>query len=278
MRVDKHTTTWIVDQDTAQRLVNSPYFVSSNELTEDCVEVTLRKKWTSCRMPRQIGLMIYQLAKLELLRMYYDLIDTFVPRNRFQAQITDTDSIYISLAGTSLRECVKPERLRQYDRVVRNWMPQDLCDAHYDERQRVRERGEDDSTFLGDGKCCQDARAFQRRTLGLWKVECESDAIIALAPKAYVCYNFLDSDNPNHNNTSTVKTSHKGVQASNMLNAKHFAGVLHTRDHKHFINRGIKLCPDKLMRTYRQEKRGLSYLYTKREVLDDGISTIPLKI
>jgi hypothetical protein len=32
------------------------------------------------------------------------------------------------------------------------------------------------------------------------------------------------------------------------------------------------------MNTYEQQKKGLSYIYNKRILLDDGISTIPLNI
>ncbi len=41
-----------------------------------------------------------------------------------------------------------------------------------------------------------------------------------------------------------------------------------------FSEYGIEIF--KLMNTYEQSKRGLSYIYNKRILLDDWISTIPL--
>ena len=35
---------------------------------------------------------------------------------------------------------------------------------------------------------------------------------------------------------------------------------------------------DNTMYSYEQTRRGLSYLYTKRLVLDDGVSTVPLAL
>ena len=47
---------------------------------------------------------------------------------------------------------------------------------------------------------------------------------------------------------------------------------------KYIINRGIKRDLDAQMKTYKQEKCRLSFLYTKRRVLRDGISNCPLDL
>ena len=280
MRLDRHTEVRIVDRETATRVVNNPHFLECRQINEDTYEITMRKRYVSCRMPRQVGLMVYSLAKRELLRCYYDLLDKYIPRNMFQPILTDTDSIYIALAAPSLRSAVNPDLRPEFDREVRKWMPQRLCDYHYNERQQARESGDRtaDEDFSAVHKCCDDVRRFQKRTLGLWKVECEADAVIALAPKSYICFNH--STDGTEDILETVKKSHKGVQpANNPLTARDYWRVMDSMKPHYVINRGIRLDQTKkLMRTYRQEKRGLSYLYVKRKVLDDGISTLPLDL
>jgi hypothetical protein len=43
------------------------------------------------------------------------------------------------------------------------------------------------------------------------------------------------------------------------------------------VNQGFRYVNGS-MNTYEQQKKGLSYIYNKRILLDDGISTIPLNI
>ena len=292
MRTDKHHQVSIVDRETAMRAINNPFFIDLTQFDSNTYELRLRKRYVSADQPRQVGLMVYQLAKKELLSMYYDLIDKYIDRADFQLQLCDTDSLYISLSGPSLRACVRPHLRLAFDREVRRWMPQYQCEQHFEERQRARELGHDDEddeleqqARSGEMACCESVRKKHKRTLGLWKVECESDAIIALAPKSYHCFNLVDPDqsDPNlpliHGKAfKGIKTSCKGVQKTNELTAADYYRVMDSKQAKYIINRGIKKDLDAQMKTYKQEKRGLSYLYTKRRVLRDGISTRPLKL
>ena len=287
MRVDRHTTTLIVDRNTAMRAVNNPFFVENTRINEDTYELRLRKRRVASCQPRQIGLMVYSLAKKELLSCYFNLIDKYIARENFQLILCDTDSIYLGLSGPSLRACVRPDMVAEFDQEIRRWMPQYYCERHYAERQVAWNRGQDDeSEYRGGGaaQCCLEVQKYQRRTPGLWKVECAADAVIALAPKCYTCFNFASEDLAEDDTTwwsrklISVKSSHKGVQKSNVLTPYDFWSVQESTKPRYIINRGIKKDFDKQMKTYRQEKRGLSYLYTKRQVLSDGISTIPLQL
>ena len=278
MNIHKHTQVQIVDRQTAMRAVNSPYFLHLDHINDDTCELQMRKKFIPCKMPRQIGLMVYSYAKMYLLSFYYDLIAKYIPKHLHQCILTDTDSCYISLAAPSLRAAVKPELLPEYDQEIKNWMPQYLCDFHYQERQEARQRGEsNDSEFNVLQACCHEVKDYQKRTLGLWKVECVSDGVVALAPKSYACFNLPEEDVCDTN--KIVKLSHKGVQKSNNdLTAEDYWRVLDSTKPRYIVNRGMRLHGENTMRTYRLEKRGLSYLYTKRKVLADGISTIPLDL
>ena len=75
-----------------------------------------------------------------------------------------------------------------------------------------------------------------------------------------------------------IKFSCKGIQkANNNICYKKFKDVLFNNVHDVAINQGFRYIGG-VMKSYEQTKKGLSYVYCKRIVLDDGISTIPLNI
>ena len=281
MRTDKHTTSMVISPGQARRTINNPYFSDLHMVDARTFEVKFRRKWVSCKQPNQIGLFVYSYAKMFLLDMYYNFLDRFLPRGSWQGLITDTDSIYISQGETTLRECVKPELLNEFDDTLPSVMPVDLCPAHYRQRQEKRKRDESDDSVEPE-ECCERHLKYQKRTLGLWKVETSADAIVALAPKSYICYNLLENhegcDAPDTTET-VMKISCKGVQKKiNPLTARDYQKILQNSGSHYIVNRGLRLDHKKKMRTYSQHKRGLSYLYTKRKVLEDGISTAPLDL
>lgn len=111
--------------------------------------------------------------------------------------------------------------------------------------------------------------SFTNRTPGLFKVEMSATEIVALCAKTYVARNDEDG---------TKKVSSKGLsKRTNDFGVKDYAEVLATKVTASGVNYGIKKCKDHLIQ-YRQERSGLSYLYIKRQVLSDGISTIPLHL
>ena len=57
----------------------------------------------------QIGIAVYQLAKLRMLEFYYDFLDHYFDRRDFELIQMATDSNYIAKSGDSLEEIVKPE-------------------------------------------------------------------------------------------------------------------------------------------------------------------------
>ena len=69
----------------------------------------------------------------------------------------------------------------------------------------------------------------------------------------------------------------KGVNKAQFFNPmEHYEHVLGTKENFRACNEGIR-AKDQSMATYKQWKNALTYLYPKREVLDDGRSTRPLK-
>ena len=74
------------------------------------------------------------------------------------------------------------------------------------------------------------------------------------------------------------KFSCKGIQkAGNNVNYKKFEDVLFNKHEDKVLNKGFRYV-DGTMKSYEQNKKGLSYAYHKRIVQSNGITTKPLNI
>ena len=139
-------------------------------------------------------------------------------------------------------ELVKPHLRTEWDRLKSQWFPRTDTPEH---------------------------AAYDRRTPGLFKVEWEGDGFVGLAAKTYYCYNTTDP--------TLDKYSSKGVNRTLKLTRDHFLSVLRSKQPVQNTNRGF-ISRDRAVLTYSLKKDGLSYLYCKRKVLDDGISTTYLDV
>ena len=117
--------------------------------------------------------------------------------------------------------------------------------------------------------CCQARSKYDKRTPGLFKLEWQGDGMVALCSKTYYCFGEIEGD----------KLSCKGIQKKrNDLTKDQYLQVLETQKNGMGINKGFRAMPDGAVYTYVQTRHGLSYLYLKRKVLADGVSTVPLDI
>jgi hypothetical protein len=181
----------------------------------------------------------------------------------------DTDSAYMALAGDDFDSLVKPEMREEYERDKYNWFLRMDTKEHY---------------------------AFDKRVPGLFKPECVGKGIWALASKSYKVLLFDGEE----------KMSCKGIQQDNNMDVLGYdiygqvcmENIRHTVENKGFrilnnkqvsneydiasqeyINSNKdEFQKDRSIYTYSIMKTGLSNKYTKRVVLSDGVSTIPLSI
>ena len=117
-------------------------------------------------------------------------------------------------------------------------------------------------------ECCQKHKAYDKRTPGLFKVEAQGKAMIALCSKTYILKKHDDK----------VKFSCKGLNKAVLKKTfPSYQHVLQTGQTKSSTNQGFRT-RDNTIYTYQQSKAGLSYFYCKREVLQDGVHTRPLSI
>ena len=120
--------------------------------------------------------------------------------------------------------------------------------------------------------CCAQRFKKDKRTPGLFKLEYIGNSIIALGAKDYICYNQEKKIDVN------IKSATKGLSKRlNIQKSDRFMNVLRTKRCGSGLNRGFRV-QNHTMFTYEQERAGLSYLYIKRKVNSDRITTKPLNI
>ena len=185
----------------------------------------------------------------------------------------DTDSNYFAFSEDSIEKIIKPEMKEEYEKDKYNFLPSESKELH--------------PTFNVDGKPFT-MKQCEKRTPGLFKVECVKDKIIALCSKMYFCSNteeFCDccackklECKCEKKCSCNFKFSCKGIQKdNNNITYKKFENILHNKTHDMAKNQGFRYV-NGFMKTYEQEKKGLSYIYNKRILLSNGIDTIPLNI
>ena len=174
-----------------------------------------------------------------MLQFYYDFIDKYLNRSLYKINKTDTDSLYMSLTGNSVKELVPLEKRQAFEAEKCLWFvtPQ-----------------------APQGK----------RTPGLFKVEYTDTKMVSLCSKNYKSIEDTDY--------GTVKFSIRRVNKNQFDNPMtHYQETLETTATFRVTNLGIRR-KGLDMTTYSLMKDALTYFYPKRKVLEDGRTTVPLDI
>ena len=151
----------------------------------------------------------------------------------------DTDSAYLTLTE-EFDTLIKPELRNEFELDKNNWFPRT------------------DST---------ENEAYDKRKPGLFKEEYKGDGMVAVCSKTYYCWGNKD------------KFSSKGAQKNR--NLEHLTKLSYKKclNNQQIIcqNKGFRFI-DKTMKTYEQDKIGLTPIYVKGIVMDDGIHIRPLNV
>ena len=112
------------DEKVVDRALGSAYFSNLDELGQ-AYELESRKPRITIRWPFQIGIAVYQLAKLRMLEFYYDFLDRYFDRRDFELTQMDTDSNYMAISADSLEEIVRPELRTESEAKKKEWLAWD---------------------------------------------------------------------------------------------------------------------------------------------------------
>ena len=237
----------------AQLNINDPRFKKCAAITDNLYEMEMAKTKIRFDLPIQLGYHILQLAKLRMLQFRYDCLEKYCNVKDFEYLEMDTDSAYLGLAGKQLEDIVKPNKQQE---LLNEKMAQ-CHDFDYTSEDGFFPR-----------ECCKKHKAYDKRTPGLFKVEAQGKAMIALCSKTYILKKHDDK----------VKFSSKGLNKAVLKEPfPSYQHVLQTGETKSSTNQGFRT-RDNTIYTYQQTKEGLSYFYCKRQVLPDGVHTKPLEI
>ena len=237
MDKSKHKKIKFCNEIQFNRAKNNYFFYDAEEF-EGFYEVTRRPKEVLQNMPIQIASSVFDDSKLRMLQFYYDCIDKYIDRSDFQYIEMDTDSAYMALSD-SFETLIKLQLKEEFERDEHNWFP----------RTDTAENAK-----------------FDKRKPGLFKVEFEGDGMVALCSKTYYVWG------------SKNKISSKGLQKTrnrDILSKETYLNCLHQGETVSAINKGFRF-ENKTMKTYEQNKIGLTPIYSKCIVMDDGIHIRPL--
>ena len=218
-----------------------------------------------------IALFTYQNAKLHMLRIWYNFLEVFLDKRKWQQQYSYTDSLYLSMSVDRLEEACFPHMRRAFLEQHDTWLPAECCEDHKDlYMSTMSEREEEASAIRAAGgqatsalawmptmRCCQMRHDSDQREPGLFKAEWVGEAMVSLCSKTYFCL---------PNEFGSEKYSCKGIQKSGTTEATQ-------------LNRGIRVNHRTgAVDTYSQRRTGLTYFYCKRKVRKDGITIDPLDL
>ena len=172
--LERHTNvSYTKDEKTVGRALRSAWFEDLTEIG-DAYEITSRKPRVTIHRAFQVGIAVYQLAKLRILEFYHDFLDRFVDRKDFELIQMDTDSLYFALSDNKLEDVVRPELKVEFDNCKKDWLAWN---------------------------------PFSNRTPGLFKLEFEGHRAIALCSKCY----FVDSETKSKHSSKGMSARHNSL-------------------------------------------------------------------
>ena len=150
--VERHTNTiYTCDEEEVDKSLRSARFKTLEEIGP-AYKVELRKSKITIDRPFQVGIVVYQLAKLRMLQFYYEFLDFYLDRRDFELIQMDTDSMYFALSRERLEDAVHPGYETQFEEEKKRWLAWDK---------------------------------WSNRKPGLFKLEKEATSGIALCSKCY---------------------------------------------------------------------------------------------
>ena len=259
---EKHRNITYHSWDTDNKAINNPRFIHLDQIKKDIYKVKSLKNKIVNDLPIQIGLNVYLILKLHMLKFFYLFLKTYIPYRHFELLETDTDSIYFSINKENLDDCVLPHLKASYFCDKLKWLTSEVCPNHEETFIQRKLEGEEWDVQ----PCCTLFELFDKRTLGKIKLEYEGVNQICLASKSYFCEG------------KTNKKVCKGVSiAENPLTFDQYLNVLETNKLLLVENRGFRTKEHQIF-SYIQKKSGLNNFYPKRKVLSDEVHTVPLEL
>ena len=108
------------DENVVDKHLRSAYFEDLEEIG-DAYKIESRKNKVTINRPFQVGIVVYQLAKLRILQFYHHYLD-YLDRRDYELIQMDTTSMYFALSYDTLEVAVKPELKLQFESEKKQWL------------------------------------------------------------------------------------------------------------------------------------------------------------
>ena len=122
----QNKTLYTCDEEEVDKHLRSAWFKDLEEIG-DAYKIELRKDKLTIERPFQVGIVVYQLAKLRMLQFYYEFLDHYIDRRDFELIQMDTDSMYFALSHEKLEDAIKPGYEVQFEEYKKLWLAWDRC-------------------------------------------------------------------------------------------------------------------------------------------------------
>ena len=120
--VERHTNTiYTCDEEEVDKSLRSARFKTLEEIGP-AYKVELRKIKINIDRPFQVGIVVYQLAKLRMLQFYYEFLAFYLDRRDFELIQMDTDSMYFALSRDRLEDAIRPGYETQFEEEKKRWL------------------------------------------------------------------------------------------------------------------------------------------------------------
>ena len=94
LQKEKQTDVKIKNQKAVPSSVNNPRFKNLSRINDDLYEIESAKGRITLDLPTYLAFTVLQLAKLHMLRFYYEFLDVFVDRSKFHYCNMDTGKYF----------------------------------------------------------------------------------------------------------------------------------------------------------------------------------------
>ena len=120
----QNRTLYTCNEEEVDKHLRSVWFTDLEEIG-GAYKIELRKSKLTIDRPFQVGIVVYQLAKLRMLQFYYEFLDHYLDRRDFELIQMDTDSMYFALSYEKLEDAIKPSYEAQFEEDKKLWLAWD---------------------------------------------------------------------------------------------------------------------------------------------------------
>ena len=281
------------DVNTIRKWINNNPRLQELEFFEDINGETVylgnfTKKTIKCDASRDVGLTILDYSHLHMVRFVHDFLFKYLNKEQIQLMCMDTDSMFFAISSNDsivldkINKILTPIDCSVLDKTQiteeiekKNSQKRTLIDSLIrielkEEYERVRH------LWLPS----ESNYKYDKYTPGLFKLDGFFTILAANQAKSYIGITppmFVNSDKQEKGYKLASKGQQQKYSNLQKMRIDNFKEAIFDKKGTQIENRGFRLIEDKML-TYKLTKSGLTTLFDKALLFDDGVTTYPFLI